>query len=82
MIVLKAVGSDLPNVHAIQNQIHLVPLYALKGNATSTTAASLPQPLNESLFNVTPTTKLSPALVPAAGIKVYDLQTQGKPAIL
>ena len=38
--------SDLPNVHAIQNQMHLVPLYALQGNATST-AASLPQPLNE-----------------------------------
>ena len=67
--------SDLPNVHAIQNQMHLVPLYALQRNATST-AASLPQPLNESLFNVTPTTKLSPALIRAAGIKVYDAISQ------
>jgi hypothetical protein len=66
--------SDLPNVHAIQNQIGIgiVPLSVLQGKAPS--LVSLPLPLSLSIFNTT--TKLSPALIPAAGIKVCDAISQ------
>ena len=65
--------SDLPNVHAIQNQIKLVPLSAFQGNATSPVSASL-----QSLQAVIKATDKAPnpATIPAAAIKVYDAISQ------
>jgi hypothetical protein len=65
--------SDLPNVHAIQNRIKLVPLSVLQGNATSPASPSL-----QSLQAVVKASNnaLNPAMIPAAGIKVYDAISQ------
>jgi hypothetical protein len=65
--------SDLPNVHAIQNQIKLVPLSVFQGNATS--------PVSPSLSSIQSAIKASdktpnPAMIPAAGIRVYDAISQ------
>ena len=65
--------SDLPNVHAIQNQIKLVPLSVFQGNATSAVSPSL-QSLQAAIkaSDKTP----NPAMIPAVGIKVYDAISQ------
>jgi hypothetical protein len=65
--------SDLPNVHAIQNQIKLVPLSVFQGNTTS--------PVSPSLNSIEAAIKASdktpnPAMIPASGIKVYDAISQ------
>jgi len=65
--------SDLPNVHAIQNQIKLVPLSAFQGNATSPVSPSL-QSL-QAVIKATDKTP-NPATIPAAAIKVYDAISQ------
>jgi hypothetical protein len=61
--------SDLPNVHAIQNQIKLVPLSVLQGNATSAVSPSLSS--IQAAIKASDKTP-NPAMIPAAGIKVYD----------
>jgi hypothetical protein len=65
--------SDLPNVHAIQDQIKLVPLSVFQGNATSA--------ISPSLSSIQAAIKASdktpnPAMIPAAGVKVYDAISQ------
>jgi len=67
--------SDLPNVHAIQNQIKLVPLSVLQqGNATSSTSPSLSS--IQSAIKATDKTP-NPAMIPAAGVKVFDAISNG-----
>jgi hypothetical protein len=67
--------SDLPNVHAIQNQIKLVPLsvFQQQGNATSPVSPSL-QSLQAAIKATDKTP--NPAMIPAAGIKIYDAISQ------
>jgi len=67
--------SDLPNVHAIQNQIKLVPLsvFQQQGNATSSPSPSLSS--IQSAIKASDKTP-NPAMIPAAGIKVYDAISQ------
>ena len=68
-------SSDLPNVHAIQDQVGLVPLSVLQGKATSPVSSrSQPSSSNASKeIRIKPT----PASIPASGIKVYDEISQG-----
>jgi hypothetical protein len=61
--------SDLPNVHAIQDQVSLVPL---QGKATSPVSPSHCQ-----ICTSNASKPLMPAMIPAAGIKVYDAISQG-----
>src|SRR5215469_18304185 len=67
--------SDLPNVHVIQNHVKLVPLsvFQQQGNATSPVSPSL-QSLQAAIkaSDKTP----NPAMIPAAGVKVYDAISQ------
>jgi len=65
--------SDLPNVHAIQNQIKLVPLsvFQQQGNASSSPSLSSIQSAIKA-SDKTP----NPAMIPAAGVKVYDAISQ------
>src|SRR5215469_8446199 len=67
--------SDLPNVHAIQNQIKLVPLsvFQQQGNATSAVSPSLSS--IQAAIKASDKTP-NPAMIPAAGVKVYDAISQ------
>jgi len=67
--------SDLPNVHAIQNQIKLVPLSISQqqGNATSSVSPTLSS--IQAVMKVSNKTP-NPAMIPAAGVKVYDALSQ------
>jgi len=67
--------SDLPKVHAIQDQIGIVPLSVLQGKVPPQ-VSSLSSPLSLSPFNILSSTKISPALIPALGIKVFDAISQ------
>jgi len=61
---------DVPNVHAIQDQIGLVPLSALQGKSDL-------QPTPSSNISKEIPIKPQPALIPSSGIKVYDEISQG-----
>lgn len=63
--------SDLHNIHAIQDQIGLVPLSVLQGKLASL-SSPLPSRLSLSVLNAIITSQFRPSMIPAAGIKVYD----------
>jgi hypothetical protein len=65
--------SDLPNVHAIQDQIALVPLSVLQGKPSS---VSPPSRLSLSILNSIIRSEFKPSMIPAAGIKIYDAISQ------
>lgn len=59
--------ADLPNVHAIQDKISLVPLSVFEGNKTTTTTQ-----LDEKVVFSKVPIKPQPANIPTTGIKLYD----------
>jgi hypothetical protein len=65
--------SDLPNVHAIQDQIKLVTPPAFQRNATSAVSPSLSS--IQAVIKASDKTP-NPAMIPASGVKVYDAISQ------